>query len=166
MTAAINYRTELNLTAPVEPRRDLARLLRTRAASIAHAFRRERFGSCQDPLQAVGQLDGLVEGLVEELGHSMSDPSDLPIAPWARARGVLRLSLTHGLEALAEEFALLRGLLDQAAAQLGSSEPERRRLRQLLEASQSQALALLRHRVMPELPAPALAFGGVVLEMA
>lgn len=166
MTAAIDCRTELDLTPPVEPRGPLAKLMRTRAASIAHAFRRERSGDRQDPLEDVGALDGLVEGLVEELGHALSEPADLPTAPWARAQGVLRLSLTRGPETIQRDFGLLRGLLEQAASQLGANELERRRLRVLLDAAQAQALALLRHRLIPGQPAPAVKFGGVVLETA
>lgn len=157
---------DVRLPPPVElPKMGLARLLSTRASAIAHTWRRAYCGQMSDPLEVVGQLDGLIEPLVVELGRSLGSPSDLPAAPWGRACGVLRLSLSRGVDGLCQEFWLLRTLLEQAADQLGATIPERKRLRILLDAAQAQAQALLRHRLDLDVPAPAVAFGGVVVEV-
>ena len=167
MTAAIDFREEHRLPPPVEaPSLDLSRALCTRAEAIAQAWRRELYGNAQDPLASLGQLDDLVAPLVAELGRSLANPSDLVSAPFERATGVLRLSMTRGPSGLFYEFGLLRELLDQAASQVGASASERRRLRQLLDAAQAQALALLRQRVMPHLRHEEVRFAGIVLEMA
>lgn len=151
---------------PVEvPAVGLSRALTTRSAAIAHAWRRAWQGDRPDPMLALGQLDGLVEGLVYELGRSLGELSDLPAAPWGRVSGVLRLSITRGADSLGQEFAVLRGLLEQVARQVGAGEPERKRLRILLDASQAQALALLRQRANPACTRAAVAFGGVVVEV-
>jgi hypothetical protein len=167
MTAeALTYRDD-PLPPPVElPKMQLARLLCTRAEAIVFSWRRAYCGQMQDPLETTGQLDGLIEPLLVEMGYSLGEPGDLPAAPWGRACGVLRLSLSRGANGLAQEFALLRGLLEQAADQLGASAPERKRLRILLDAAQAQAQALLRHRIGPNVSRPAVAFGGVVVEVA
>ncbi|MBS2032814.1 MAG: hypothetical protein JST54_33380 [Deltaproteobacteria bacterium] len=167
MAAAIDFRTTEHLPPPVDmPALDLSRALCTRAEAIAQAWRRELYGNAQDPLASLGQLDDVVAPLVAELGRSLATPSDLPAAPFGRATGVLRLSMTRGPAGLFQEFGLLRTLLEQAASQVGASMPERRRLRVLLDAAQAQALALLRQRVMPHLPHADVPFAGIVLEMA
>lgn len=168
MTAeAYRYEDDLSLPPPVElPKMELARLLGTRAGAIAFSWRRAYAGNMADPLETIGQLDGLVEPLLVELGRSLGDASDLPAAHWSRVSGVLRISLSRGVEGLCQEFWLLRTLLEQAAEQLGAPMAERKRLRILLDAAQAQAQALLRHRTGVGIPRPAVAFGGVVVEVA
>jgi hypothetical protein len=152
--------------APLGAPQALAELLVNRAGSFATIWRRHYCGDRTDPLAALGLLDDVVESLVLQLGAALGEPDALPAAAWGRTCGVLRLSITRGVDGLVQEFGLLRNLLEDAAERVGAPRAERRRLRILLDAAQAQALLLQHHRANPGTPLPAVAFGGVVVEVS
>lgn len=164
--AALPSQAPVEAPAPSAMPNALADLLVGRAGAFATVWRRHYCGDRTDPLSALGLLDDVIESLVLQLGMALTETDALPAMAWARTTGVLRLSITRGIDGLAQEFGLLRNLLEDAAERVRAPPSERRRLRILLDATQAQALLLQHHRATPGTPLPAVLFGGVVVEVS
>ncbi len=96
------------------------------------------------------QLDSVMELFIVELGRSLRMLTDMPTSAWSRTGGVFRLSHSRGAAGLRREFALLRAILEQAAARAKTSLIQQRRLRVMLDVAQAQALVLMGQRLNPE----------------
>ena len=164
--AAVHTAFEVEAPAASAGPSALSELLVSRAGAFATVWRRHYCGDRTDPLAALGLLDDVIESLVVQLGSVLDEPEALPATAWSRTSGVLRLSITRGVDGLVQEFGLLRNLLEDAAERVGAPRGERRRLRILLDAAQAQALLLQHHKATPDTPPPAVAFGGVVVEVS
>jgi hypothetical protein len=149
-------------TAQLLPRRRLADVLVSRAPQLTQAFRVRAAGDAGP----VPQLEGVVEPLLRELGHSLAEPHDLPGAAWGRTGGLLRISHARGEEGLSHEFHLLRHVLAQVSQHLNAPPEELKAVFGMLRAAEAHAVAVSRHRVaQPHLPPPLARFGGVVVEV-
>lgn len=110
-------------------------------------------------------LEGVVEPLLFEIGRQVASNKDSATDPWARASGVLRLSLSRGEAALDDEFELFRLVAEGFAEKMGGSLEQRRRIRTMVEAARMLARAELARCEDPGRQPPEVSFGGVVVEL-
>ncbi|MFP2912748.1 hypothetical protein ACLESD_48620 [Pyxidicoccus sp. 3LFB2] len=104
----------------------LARFFRQQPDRIAALWRRMRLATeAEGSVHVLGQLDGLVEPFIREVGRTLEGEET---SPWSRTRAVLRLSPERGARALYDEFAALRRCLVDAAEVLGGGDWERERI--------------------------------------
>ncbi len=140
----------------------LARFFRQQPDRIAALWRRTRLASEGDGSQAfLGQLDGLVEPFIREVGRSLEGEET---SPWSRTRAVLRLSPERGARALYDEFAALRRCLVDASEVLGGGDWERERINRAVDEAVDSAVALLQRLKDPRAAGPRVPFGGLVVE--
>jgi hypothetical protein len=153
-----------NAAVPSAPAGDLGKVLVARSNLIASWWRRRYYGDETNSLPSTGQIEGLLETLIVEIGRSIQAATDLPLSAWAKTQGILRLSIGSGPEGLNYEFDLLRTALEQVAEQLRALPSQRRRMRVVLDACQASALARLRQARGISTPLGLVPFGGVVTE--
>lgn len=111
--------------SPHPPRYRAARRLLEGSERLAAIFRRERTEFLRRGLVRSPELDGVVEPFLRKLGEELIAVRPNPAAPWARAGGILRLSLHDGEDRLATEIAFLRQLLREVVEPLeGESDDE------------------------------------------
>ena len=141
----------------------LARFFRQQPDRIAALWRRTRLASNEaDASQAfLGQLDGLVEPFIREVGRTLDGEES---SPWSRTRAVLRLSPERGARALYDEFAALRRCLVDASEVLGGGDWERERINRAVDEAVDSAVALLQRLKDPRADGPRVPFGGLVVE--
>ncbi|MBX5483147.1 MAG: hypothetical protein IRZ16_15090 [Myxococcaceae bacterium] len=149
-------------TAMTAGRGNAGRILVEQPERLAAAWRRERYSERGGNAVPENLLDGCVETLIRELGHSLMGAKG---PAWCRARGVLRLSLARGEHGLHQEFATLRRCLFDALVVANATGAEHHRLLQEIDAAAESAIALLRRLANPGLPLPRFAFGGLVIEL-
>ena len=149
---------------PSAPIAELGRVLEARSGLIANYWRRRFYESDAAATRSIGQIEGILDALVAEIGRSVQSESDSPLTAWARTHGVLRLSIGAGPEGLTQEFDLLRGALEQVAEQLHSPPAQRRRMRAVLDACQAAALIRMREARGDASRMAPVPFGGLVTE--
>jgi hypothetical protein len=141
----------------------LARFFRQQPDRIAALWRRMRLATheADGSAASLGQLDGLVEPFIREVGRTLEGEET---SPWSRTRAVLRLSPERGARALYEEFAALRRCLVDAAEVLGGGDWERERINRAVDEAVDSAVALLQRLKDSRADGPRVAFGGLVVE--
>jgi hypothetical protein len=123
------------------------------------------FGRDTRRTQRVRLLDGVIEPLTVAVGRSLSEGPKQPTWAWTQTPGLLRLSATRSLDELEEEIRLFGKALGATLDSLGASGEILVQVRQILEACQGLALGEMRRLRDPEAPAPAVGFGGVIVEI-
>lgn len=140
----------------------LARFFRHQPDRVAALWRRMRLATETDgPEASLGQLDGLVEPFIREVGRTLEGEQQ---SAWSRTRAVLRLSPERGTRALYNEFAALRRCLVDAAEVLGGGDWERERINCAVDEAVDSAVALLQRLKDPRADGPRVPFGGLVVE--
>lgn len=141
----------------------LARFFHQQPDRIAALWRRTRLASheVEGPDAFLGQLDGLVEAFIREVGRTLDGEET---SPWSRTRAVLRLSPERGARALYDEFAALRRCLVDASEVLGGGDWERERINRAVDEAVDSAVALLQRLRDPRVEGPRVPFGGLVVE--
>jgi hypothetical protein len=140
----------------------LARFYRQQPDRIAALWRRMRLATeAEGAVPPLGQLDGLVEPFIREVGRTLEGEES---SPWSRTRAVLRLSPERGARALYDEFAALRRCLVDASEVLGGGDWERERINRAVDEAVDSAVALLQRLKDPRADGPRVAFGGLVVE--
>ncbi|MFP2933590.1 hypothetical protein ACLESO_52310 [Pyxidicoccus sp. 3LG] len=144
----------------------LARFFRQQPDRIAALWRRMRLATAEAGTPSssradLGQLDGLVEPFIREVGRSLEGEET---SPWSRTRAVLRLSPERGARALYDEFAALRRCLVDAAEVLGGGDWERECINRAVDEAVDSAVALLQRLKDSRADGPRVPFGGLVVE--
>jgi hypothetical protein len=138
------------------------RLFAGQPERLAAAWRRERFGTRGESLVPENLLDGVVEDFIRQVGLSLDGA---PHRPWARTRGVLRLSVTRGARGLQEEFGALRRCLLDALEVSGGTADQVEEVNLAVDEAFESALGLHRRLLDPRAPGPRHPFGGLVVEI-
>lgn len=138
------------------------RMMAEQPERLAAAWRRERFTETGKRAVPDNLLDGCVEDFVRQIGQSLRGVNG---PAWSRTRGVLRLSLVRGERALFEEFGALRRCLVDALQVVDADTTEHQMIVTSIDQAIDSARASLRRLENPALPAPKIAFGGLVIEL-
>lgn len=139
----------------------VARVLVARPDRVAAAWRRVRFAEATKGQVPDNLLDDVVENFVREIGQTLAGVEG---SPWARTRGVLRISGERGVQALYSEFSALRRCLVDATDVLGGSEQDRAQIHRCLDEAVQSAAGHFSRLTDPFGLEPAVPFGGIVLE--
>lgn len=140
-----------------------ARLFANQPERVAAAWRRVRYaqskkGQTHLPMNL---LDGLIEPFVREIGFMLAGKAG---SAWSRTTGVLRVSPERGPRGLYEEFAVLRKCLTDALDVVGASAEVRARVSASVDEAVDSAIAHLVQLGSDGAEAPAVPFGGIVVE--
>src|SRR5437870_6042957 len=111
----------------------LGQHLQQRSAELARAWRSAGFVDGRE--RPTAALNGLVEGLIFELGRGLDHPAGSLCVAWSRVRGVLLRSAVRGEAELHGEFRRLAVVLDRTARAHGAADLERVRLRNAVAAA-------------------------------
>ncbi len=139
-----------------------ARVFSQQPDRVAAAWRRVRLVQATQGAPAHNLLDDVVEPFIRELGRSLEGA---PGSPWARTRGVLRISHERGPGALQAEFFTLLRCLGDALDALGAPPSQQRLIRSAVREGMDSALAHAIHLAEPSLPVPDVSFGGLIVEL-
>jgi hypothetical protein len=139
----------------------IGRVFTARPDRVAAAWRRVRFSQAPKGQVPDNLLDDVVENFVREVGEALGGAEG---SAWARTRGVLRISMTRGVQALYEEFAALRRCLIDAIEVLGGAEQDRAIVHAAVDEAVQSSAALFTRLTDPLALEPATKFGGVVVE--
>lgn len=140
----------------------VARVFLHQPDRIAAAWRRLRHAQTHGRQTSLHLIDALVEPFVREVGMALLGT---PGSPWARTRGLLRISPERGARGLYDEFAALRRCMTDALETLGGGTEERRVIASALDEAVDSAVAICQRLQDPRAEAPLIDFGGVVLEI-
>lgn len=140
-----------------------ARLFANQPERVAAAWRRVRYAQTKkgQPNLALNLLDSVIEPFVREIGFQLAGKTG---NAWTRTTGVLRVSPERGPRGLYEEFAVLRRCLTDALDVVGASAEVRARVSACVDEAVDSSIAHMVQLGSAEAEAPAVPFGGLVVE--
>lgn len=140
-----------------------ARLFANQPERVAAAWRRVRYSQSKKGQAQVQMnlLDSIIEPFVREIGFQLAGKAG---SAWTRTTGVLRVSPERGPRGLYEEFAVLRRCLTDALDVVGATSEVRARVGACVDEAVDSSIAHLLQLGSSDAEAPAVPFGGLVVE--
>lgn len=140
-----------------------ARLFANQPERVAAAWRRVRYANSKkgQTYLPMNLLDSVIEPFVREIGFQLAGKAG---SAWTRTTGVLRVSPERGPRGLYEEFAVLRRCLTDALDVVGASAEVRARVSACVDEAVDSSIAHLVQLGSADAEAPAVPFGGLVVE--
>lgn len=140
-----------------------ARLFANQPERVAAAWRRVRYAQTKKNQThlPMNLLDSVIEPFVREIGFQLAGKAG---KAWTRTTGVLRVSPERGPRGLYEEFAVLRKCLTDALDVVGASADVRAKVSACVDEAVDSSIAHLVQLGAEAAEAPAVPFGGLVVE--
>lgn len=129
---------------------------------VAGAWRQARAGFVLETQGGMSLLEDVVDSFVREVGNLLNGAAG---SPWSRTQGVLRLSPMRGVRGLREEFLQLRQCFSDALTRLRADDVDRMRTLEAVDSAEAAAEAMLVALDDAHALAPAVPFGGLVVEL-